>query len=96
MYLTSHLTAEKTSTKLKSKDELDAILIPADASAEMLKKSLEDIEDLWPKVEGLVQTVILAPGGACQSKYSFVSGLRQLAHARVRRASTHRGGMGEG
>ena len=45
VYLTSHLTAEKTSTKLKSKDELDAILIPADASAEMLKKSLEDIED---------------------------------------------------
>ena len=56
VYLTSHLTAEKTSAKLKSKNELDAILIPADASAEMLKKSLEDIEDLWPKVEGLVQT----------------------------------------
>ena len=56
VYLTSHLTAEKTSAKLKSKDELDAIPIPADASAEMLKKSLEDIEDLWPKVEGLVQT----------------------------------------
>ena len=40
--------------------------------------------------------VIWAPVGACQSKYSFVSGLRQLSRARVRRASTHRGGMGEG
>ena len=77
VYLTSHLTAEKTSTKLKSKDELDAILIPADASAEMLKKSLEDIEDLWPKVEGLVQTqkaiilqcISLFPEEHCTCKY---------------------------
>ena len=77
VYLTSHLTAEKTSAKLKSKDELDAILIPADASAEMLKKSLEDIEDLWPKVEGLVQTqkaiilhcISLFPEEHCACKY---------------------------
>ena len=32
--------------------------------------------------------------GACHSKHSSGSGLRQLACARVRRASTHRGAMG--
>ena len=76
-YLTSYLTAEKTSAKLKHKDELDAILIPADASAETLKTSLETIEDLWPKVEGLVQTqkaiilhcTSLVPEEHCACKY---------------------------
>ena len=43
----------------------------------MLKKPLEDIEDLWPKVEGLVQTqkaiilhcISLFPEEHCACKY---------------------------
>ena len=77
MYPTAHLTVDKTSAKLKARDELNAILIPADAPSDMIEKSLENIKDLWPKVEGLVQTekamilhcISLFPEEHCTCKY---------------------------
>ena len=91
IYLTSQFSAEKTSAKLKYKDELDTIMTPADATAEMLKKTLEDIEDLWPKVEGLVQTqkaiilhcIRLFPEEHCACSTSPTSSLQSMQESAV-------------